>query len=153
MISRGSYNKSASIERTPEGKLYRGSQIRVLRTDRNIPLAVFSRIIEVGLTVTSKVENNRIAPTNDFLLRGADVLGIDVIDLLKAPLHPRIGRDTRMGEILLAKLRELDQRSRFARRLEGVLNQANLPPQLRNTAEEMMIEDAKAVCKRLQGLN
>jgi transcriptional regulator with XRE-family HTH domain len=80
------------VECTSTGELYRGSLIRELRRKKGLSLKRMAKLLGCDPDSLSKVETNGVNPSQQMLLKIAEVLETPLEYFTKAPVHPRILR-------------------------------------------------------------
>jgi transcriptional regulator with XRE-family HTH domain len=80
-----------AVECTESGELYVGSAIRVRRERQRWSIEELARRVPCHQATLSKIETNAGKPSTKLVEKIATALGVPHEELLRAPLHPRLG--------------------------------------------------------------
>jgi transcriptional regulator with XRE-family HTH domain len=92
VVLRKGGSRQKPLEYTRDGELYVGSLIRELREEKGLSMKEAAARVGYGISGLSQIETNHAVPSEEKLLKIAELLDVPVADLKQAPEHPRIWR-------------------------------------------------------------
>lgn len=132
-------------EYTPDDKPYQGTLISVLRHGVNKSVKGFAEEVSIDPASLSKIENNRARISKFLLSRIAKKLDVTTEELLAAPIHPRLERETSVQ-----KTRTLIS---IGDQINEMITEANLSTGQQRLAEQLILDTSRAIILRLGVFN